>query len=280
MNRSNPYVIGGESPKLKKSVVAFIDILGYKQLVKKAYKNGNAESLLRRLHCALQESREHVDPSHADDFCDIRGKDFSAVSSFTDNIVLGYPTLFFGAEELDQAFRKLSRFQMRLAIAGFFVRGGISVGDLYMDETVVYGYSLLEAYGAEGNDAIVPRIILAKSAEKAVKKELGYYPLKDNETPHIQYISKDVDGKYYLDYLQTVITAEEYFSKKRDLKTHKEKIERQLKTSKTNKRIWDKYVWIAKYHNSFCEQCGDCKHLTIDIGDVKFPVRNSIIDKV
>jgi hypothetical protein len=244
--------------------------------VEKAYKNGNAESLLRRLHCALKESHEHVDPSHANVFHNVRDKDFSAFTSFTDNIVLGYPTLFFGQEELDQAFHELCRFQMRLVIAGFFVRGGISVGDLYMDDTVVYGYSLLEAYSAENNEAIVPRIILAESAEKAVKEDLDFYARKDDETPHVQYISKDVDGKFYVDYLQAVFTATEYFSGEKDVKTHKEKIECQLKKNKANKRIYDKYVWVAKYHNKFCEQCGDCNHLKIDIDDVRFPVRNSI----
>ena len=154
---------------------------------------------------------------------------------------------------------------MRLAIAGFFVRGGISVGALYMDDIVVYGHALLEAIDAEKKVAITPRIILAKSAKEAVKKQLKFYPLKDNETPHVQYISKDVDGQYYVDYLQAVITAKEYFSRKRDLKTHKEKIERQLKKNKANRLIWDKYVWVAQYHNNFCEQCGDCNHLKIDI---------------
>ena len=66
----NPYI--GRDCKLKPSVVAFVDIVGYKQLVEKAYKIGNAESLLRKLHRSLKESHEHVDPRHANVFHNVR----------------------------------------------------------------------------------------------------------------------------------------------------------------------------------------------------------------
>jgi hypothetical protein len=47
--QSNPY-IGEGDPKLRLSVVAFVDILGYRHLVQKANRrSGNAESLLRKL---------------------------------------------------------------------------------------------------------------------------------------------------------------------------------------------------------------------------------------
>ena len=33
---------------------------------------------------------------------------------------------------------------------------------------------------------------------------------------------------------------------------HKVKIEEMLDLHKENTRVWDKYVWIANYHNYFC----------------------------
>ena len=275
---SNPYVEKGD-PRLQSSVVAFVDILGYKQLVQKAYKNRNGDSLLRKLHRALKDSHEHIDPTFANVSHNDRKPDFSTFRAFTDNVVIGRPTSFFGEEELRQAFRELSRFQMRLAMDGFFVRGGISLGNLYMDDIMVYGPALLEAIEAESSLAIDPRIVLAKSAKEAVDKQLGYYPLRDEETPHVYHICKDADGRYYVDYLQAVLTAAGYFSKKRGLRTHKAKIERQLKENKGDPRIWSKYMWVAQYHNEFCDWCGGCTHLKIDIGNFRVPIRRSIIDK-
>jgi len=209
---SNPYIRRGD-PKLQLSVVAFVDILGYKAFVENCFKKGKADKCLKKLHRALKESHEHIDPRYANVFHNVRKPEFSAFRGFTDNIVIGYPTPFFGQEELGQAFLELSRFQMRLAIEGFFVRGGISVGDLYMDDIVVYGPALIEAIEAEHSLARDPRIVLAKSAREAVDKQIEYYPLKDEDTPHVQDICKDADGQYFVDYLKSLLTAEGYFPK-------------------------------------------------------------------
>ena len=54
--------------------------------------------------------------------------------AFTDNIVIGYPIRGRGdaESELVTIFRNLSYFQMKLTMDGFFVRGAIAVGELYM----------------------------------------------------------------------------------------------------------------------------------------------------
>ena len=52
-NTRNPYVKNNGSPQLQKSVVAFVDILGFRELVKESFENGNGESLLNKLHTAL-----------------------------------------------------------------------------------------------------------------------------------------------------------------------------------------------------------------------------------
>jgi hypothetical protein len=271
----NPYVCK-DGPKLQQSVVAFVDILGYKKLIKNAQVSRNSESLLRRLHCALMESREHVDPKYANVFHKSRKPDFSAIRGFSDNIVIGYPTQFFGKEELIEVFRELSRFQLKLVIDGFFVRGGISIGDLYMDDIVVHGPALIEAVEAEKNLAWYPRIMLAESARKAVDEQLHYYPLKDEETPFIRYLRKDADGQYYVDYLNAVF-ATEYFSKN-DLKKHRTKIEDNLKEHQSDVETLCRYLWVAQYHNEFCDFSGSCTDLKINSDNFRVSIRRSIIE--
>jgi hypothetical protein len=266
----NPYI--GRKPKLKPSVVAYVDIVGYKQLVEKAYKKGKAEEFLKKLHHALKESHEHVDPGHANVFHSVRKPDFSAFSAFTDNIVIGYPTQFFGEEELGQAFRELSRFQMRLAINGFFVRGGISMGDLYMDDMVVYGPALFEAIEAERSLARDPRIVLANSAREKVDEHLKYYAVPAH-AQHVTDLRKDADGQYFVNYLNTVVPGEWYFSEN-ELEKHKLAIEDKLTQYEGEPRIYSKYLWSAAYHNYFCDNCPSLGvRMKIDIKNFMVAIR-------
>ena len=59
--KANPYVKKG-GPRLQKSVVAYVDILGYRNHVNKAFEKGSEDSLLKKLHMALTYTREHIDP--------------------------------------------------------------------------------------------------------------------------------------------------------------------------------------------------------------------------
>lgn len=74
--------------------------------------------------------------------------------------MIGYPIHTDGEIELGNAFSDLSYFQMIMSMEGFFIRGGIAIGDLYMDEITVFGSGLMEAYQAETTLARDPRIVL------------------------------------------------------------------------------------------------------------------------
>lgn len=270
----NPYI--GRKPRVKTSVVAYVDILGSRKLMENACKKGRVDNTLTKLHHALEESYQHIDPRYANVFHGTRKPDFSYFKTFTDNIVLGYPAMFFGENELLQAIGELSRFQMRLALSGFFIRGGISIGDLYMDNITVYGPALIEAIEAEHNIARNPRIILTTSAKKVVDEELEYYPLKDDETPYVQDLCKDADGLHYIDYLKAIVPSEGYF-RKSDLKNHRIQIERKLKKYKGDPGVLSKYMWVAQYHNEFCGSHANSNNQKIDLDSFRSPVCRSII---
>lgn len=269
----NPYVIRG-GPKLLPSVVAFVDILGYKELVENSSKKGDAEELLRKLHRALKESNEHVNPRYSNVFHNDLKKDFSAFRAFTDNIVIGHPIQegSLGEAELGEVFRELSRFQMGLAMEGFFVRGGISIGDLYMDDAAVFGPALIEAYNAERMLARDPRIVLADSARSAVRDHLEYYAVPEH-AQHVQDIREDADSQYFVHYLNAVISGGGYFTED-DLGTHKATIEDKLKQHERDPVKWSKYMWIANYHNDFCDISPKARaHMRVDIGKFRVPIR-------
>lgn len=244
MNESrNPYIQKDGQPVLLKSVVAFVDILGYRDLVDCAAKAFKSQELLDRLHGALRKARKHVDPDNLD---------FCAVRAFTDNIVIGHPIFDDAEGELGFACYTLSYFQMTMSMEGFFVRGGIAIGDLYMDDIAVYGSGLIEAYNAETGLARDPRIVLAPSAREAVKKYLEYYG--GAHAPQNRYILKDTDGQYFLDYMGTLIREGGGICST-ELAHHKQRIEEKLREFADRPPILSKYLWSANYHNYFCKYC-------------------------
>lgn len=62
-----------------------------------------------------------------------------------------------------------------MTLEGFFVRGGVSIGDYYTNEYLSFGPALLEAHNIESCSAKTPRIVLSKDAKDLVKHHLTYY---------------------------------------------------------------------------------------------------------
>jgi hypothetical protein len=146
----------------------------------------------------------------------------------------------------------LQMFQLTMIEAGFFLRGGVAVGDLYVDRDIVFGAGLLEAVQAEKSQARDPRIVLAPSAVEAVDLHLGAYENPDS-APHNRELVRDADGQVFVNYLDAVLIAEQEHGPFFDsLLAHKREVERGLETHRANPRIWSKYQWCATYHNYFC----------------------------
>jgi hypothetical protein len=248
----NPYVKEGEGPQLKKSVVAFMDILGYREMAENAASAGTEPELLRRLHSTLEYGQKFLKGDLTPPKVGL--KDSYAVKAFTDNIVIGWPVRTDGESELGFTFFNLSFFQFSLTLAGFFIRGGVSIGPLYMDDIAVFGTGLNEAYDTESRLARDPRIVLASSTEEAVKTHMRHYA-EPNYSPQNRDLYRDSDGKVFLNYLDSVLIAEAENGPFYDeLLEHKGVVERALSDHKDNPPIWSKYAWVANYHNFFCEQ--------------------------
>src|ERR1035438_5086120 len=170
----NPYHREGQPPRVLRSVVIYMDVLGYSEMAKKAEREKQQDAFLVKLYEALQESgkwlrEEETDPKWG-------GRDFYALKAFTDNIVIGWPVRSDGESELGFSYGSISAFQLLMANAGFFVRGAISIGDAYVDDIGVFGSSFTEAHDGEALLARDPRIILTASAADAVRQHITYYP--------------------------------------------------------------------------------------------------------
>lgn len=234
-----------DNPKMLNSAVCFIDILGFSSLIEEACKNNRGDHLLNRLYHSIIENIGFIKPS-----TQFSGK----IKIFTDNIVMGIPILDDGESELGRIFLGFAAYQLSLTLNGFFVRGGVSIGDYYVNEYISYGPALLEAHNIESVYANTPRIVLGQGAKELVKQHLTYYA-NPNYAPQMRGIFVDNDGEWFINYLEAAFPSrdEETYSYAREIMIkHKKIVINKLNEFKCNIKILKKYEWTAQYHNYFC----------------------------
>jgi hypothetical protein len=268
----NPYYTADEEPILIKSVFAFIDILGYKDIVLKAREDNAEPIMFRRLYNALKNGRYRLEKSctngndkKLDDIINcliesLTEKDNYFLKAFTDNIVIGFPENNNNHMCFQEIISKLARFQFEMIEKDFFIRGAVSYDDAYIDDIVVFGRALTEAYEGESNQAINPRIILTESAVNAIDPYIDRHPnLTSSDKIPSSWIKEnlleDSDGKWFINYLNAAFL--DFFDYNREpnleiILKHKELVENNLEKHKENNCVWSKYVWVAHYHNFFC----------------------------
>jgi hypothetical protein len=141
---------------------------------------------------------------------------------------------------------------MNLAIEGFLSRGGISVGDHYMDEDIVFGDALLNAVNKDKRGG-PPYISLDSKATKILQKHLGFSGDSANYAPQRDYLLEDADGTVFINYLASALIAfpesEIFFDV---FESHKKTITSGLHKYRSEPGVRAKYEWAARYHNFVC----------------------------
>jgi len=161
-------------------------------------------------------------------------------------MVVGYRFIGTGnrAFEFPQACHSIGHFQREMAMEGFFIRGGIAVGQIHMSDTLVYGRILEELQQAEKR-ALYPRIVLLDSAAEHIRTRYSD-PLRNDIL-----WTDECDGTLFINYLYP-LGAMANGQRKAEISNHKSIIESRLSTHKSDGRIAQKYIWLAGYHNRFC----------------------------
>lgn len=182
--------------------VAFLDILGFREHVKRSQKPDHFPTLLAALRrvrsvgdtWSTLVGQEGVPPEELD---------FRS-HTFSDSIVLSgrgkmVAPLFFAVAYLAMALLK----------DGIYFRGGISVGALYHDESIVFGPALIEAYELESKAAKYPRVLLTDSALKIARQNTIKFPGRAPTFQLDQFVAQDTDGLCYVDFLKLAAAGSE-----------------------------------------------------------------------
>ena len=144
-----------------------------------------------------------------------------------------------------------------MALKGFFIRGGLAVDQLFMDENSVYGAGLLEAYRLESSVAVNPVVVLCDKTMKLVDKHIRYYA--GESAPQMRHVLRGPDGRYFLNYLTECIVegADQEYLDAKSLRQHRNRIQSALKAYSAVPAVFSKFSWLAAYHNYFCDTVSD-----------------------
>lgn len=259
------------NPELLESIVCFTDILGFSSLILQVPSKQEGNQLLKNLHTIL------VDQYALMKVMNPHGQ----LKTFTDNVILAYPRWDDGEGQSGSLFMSFIDYQLEMTLNGYFLRGGVALGDYYGDNDFAYGPALIEAHDLECDKAKHPRIILCEKMVKMVSEHLNYYGAF-NFAPQYSHLLKDEDGKCFINYLYGLHEA--YISSDQSdsdmdfyinrLKQHKKIVEQRLLQFE-NDSIYSKYEWVAQYHNYYCEQYFEpvgIQQLGLDIKNI--PTRN------
>lgn len=156
--------ISPEVFELKKSLVGYVDLLGFSNIFSK-----KTQLCMELLASFTSLNGEYFENTKQKDGYQIR----PATSCFSDCIVISIPT----TEEINNDLymsllsylHAISHFSYQALLHGFYMRGALSLGDMYHKNAIVAGEALIECVAYE-KKAIYPRIILTPSLKNELIK--------------------------------------------------------------------------------------------------------------
>lgn len=211
---------------LEEHIIAYIDLLGVKEKIKKG--DLKSKDMVHHLYSWTVD----VTPQIAiPELADIKFKIFS------DNIVIAKKLSKESTQrerDIRAALMCIGHFQEMAATETVccMLRGGITIGDLLIDETMVWGQALVDAYKIESTIANYPRIVITDLAAKEI---MNYPKLKD-------YLRTDFDDCYFLNYLADYNYVGEF------LEAGFERMKEDANLS--DPKIKQKYIWHMKFLNT------------------------------
>lgn len=165
-------------------VVAFIDVLGFADLVKESAVGGAAHDKINKL-ITIYKVFDWFVPQMLERLV--------AGAFFSDSFILSAT-----AEQAFYLVRETGNLCRYLLLQGFPCRGAIVAGPLHHRERIIIGPALVDAYRAEQSVAIYPRIVVDDATVDYWAGEC------DPGSAHSQLkslVKKDYDGQHFLDFL-------------------------------------------------------------------------------
>ena len=169
------------------------------------------------------------------------------IKVFSDNVVIAQKVKKdYLAEQIISILNLVSLIQFEALIQfDFPLRGGITIGELFIDESIVWGTGLIEAYNIESSLAYYPRVIVTQKIielyDKCSRKTINLYAM----------IKEDNDGAWFVDYLLAAPNLKLIPAISASLR------DKALAHASENERVRQKINWIIAYFNEYCRTFKD-----------------------
>jgi hypothetical protein len=241
-----------ESLKYEIRLVAFIDILGWSEAVRTAPKDPEQTKKLGLTLSMIRGLTQLADwkvKNSGDDSC----PGDQQVTHFSDCVIISARANYAGQSEIISALGFLS---MALLYQGFLLRGGLTIGELYHRESMVFGPALLKAYELESRCSVYPRIILDPVVAEQWGQGAAYRKKDGRLIGHARTWRLSHDGFRFFDFLQPFGGAPVFWNSpkviERSLLPLRSLLVESLKKYSGDAGVWPKYVWLTNYFNDVC----------------------------
>lgn len=221
-------------PKTEEYALAFVDFLGAKDLIYQDKDDSMLASFKTVCSIAVSACRKLLQEEGV------------GIKMFSDNIVL--------CKKIDineeNILRAKSQAIMQVATAtaflqyftlknlGLLIRGGITIGSVYIDDLMVWGTALIDAYNIENSLALYPRVVFDPVV---INSPVG------QAVTQRDWIVRDQDGLYYLNYIKMVWETQDQKTRKAEHKKFWISNRQQMAKNEGKHSIIAKRCWHESY---------------------------------
>lgn len=223
-----------------KCIVAFLDILGFKNMI-----NTKAFEEIREIFsnvipqsdfCLALGRVAYDDDKVLNQYNDVLSK--TKMHIMSDSIIIaapvGYPEALAVVIDICDVIQE-QLYDLEVPV---FLRGAIAEGDFYLDEQLIFGKGLVDAYVAQENYAVYPRIIVSDAVVR------GKTVSVDSEWKKLP---RDKDGYFYINTLERYFQCKtlDEFVTNGQVKKITQCVDSRLQ-GYADSHLRDKYIWIRQ----------------------------------
>ena len=222
--------------------VAFLDVLGFKELINAAETTANGMAELRSL---INEVDAHVsfDNQGLDKLVPVKvHPDYIFVF---DSIIISVPIYHQGYDGLAIVALKSVQIAQKLLDLGFIVRGGLSVGPVMHEKKNIFGNGYIGAYLAQEKVAKHPRTIMTDKAKAHFQKAVHLSSPLHQLDLWVKYENELILDTFHPSYL-----PKERGTIENSFKHYKKVIYDKLLTLPLGEESRSKWEWMAGFFNS------------------------------
>jgi hypothetical protein len=209
--------------QLRQHFVAFLDVLGFSEMVEADVLGDTQENLSKLFRCHQSAAVVFRDDVNCQ------------IIQFSDSVVISMP---YDASRFEWFASRVGDYQRLLLDERLLCRGGIAVNKHFSNGSFTFSAGLIQAYRVESHSARYPRVVVSPDVQELV------YPDRTATPP---FLLREDDGLLFVDYLG--------LTRRRKPKLLERAVAEVVKTLAASKSpsVREKGLWLAHYSDAVLE---------------------------